>query len=100
VAKDVRYYLRGAFGPRTAYEFSISEDDFLTWCKSKGISPVPITEEKRIERYSFFAKNGDLPKIALITNGWYFQRIVGGDAITKVGYDRDRTRCYYLDTTR
>lgn len=41
-------------GQLESYEFSISEEGFLDWAKSKGLAVKPITEEQSIYRYSYF----------------------------------------------
>lgn len=51
-AGNISYCRNKIFGE--SYEFDISEEGFLDWCKSKGWSPRTITDSFSILRYNFF----------------------------------------------
>lgn len=98
--RDVSYY-DSVFNQ--AYEFTITETDFIEWAKSKDWRVAEITEMQRIYRPAFFipqtgTKDVDFESdefVAHISNGLFYktpERHRGGFA---VGFDRSTSRAYY-----
>lgn len=99
-AKDVCYYIPSAFGPVTAYEFSISQPEFLGWAKSCNWDVQPISEQGyTIIRYTHLVNPAGPSAEAKIKQGYYYQS-TKEDVGVYVAYDTGQGRAYYLAHTR
>ena len=106
-ATDVSYYVGGAFGPSTMYEFSVPEADFVRWAQANGWTlsrptPLPSGEPWSIRRFGRDTNDPADPKDAEIVNGWMYEWVnpQRDDDRLWLGYDSDSHRAYYVRSYR
>jgi hypothetical protein len=106
-ASNVSYLRSYSF---TAFEFDISESDFMDW---SGWKLQQISGPVRITRYCFsnhadFGPNPSPEEIeawenrnqALITDGLYYEHRQSNGGGVRVGYDRDKGRAFFQSSPR
>lgn len=90
-ATNVHYYIAGAFGPTTCYEFDISETGFLNWAKSNNWPITPIKKGIMVHRYDPITDS--FPELTVLRGHQYFW--IQGDSSRTVLYDLDSGRAYF-----
>lgn len=95
-ASDVSYYL--VYGS-WAYEFRITESDFLEWAKENDWPPEKIAGEPvSITRYTRMMHQDDTRKI--IKDGYYFENLQENGGGTYVAYDTNTNYAYFYRQAR
>lgn len=99
-ASDACYFIPAAFGPCTAFEFSVSEPGFRAWAQSRGW-PLKVIDERPygIMRYTALVGTSTAAREAKIKRGLYYQWNEEDRGIY-VAYDADEGRAYYMSHTR
>ncbi len=95
-ATDVSGLRARPFDPYNAYEFSISEKEFVLWVQGRDwpleeIGPKPY----EIYRYKWVVDSESPDGEAVITNG-FFHQWRDGDSARYVAFDRDTQRAYFM----
>jgi hypothetical protein len=107
-ASNVSYYRSYSF---TAYEFDISEADFLAWSFWKM---QPITKPVSVIRYSYTNHPPYLSQTptseeleqwysqchATVSNGWWYERRQSNGGGVSVAYDRKKGRAFVQTSPR
>lgn len=101
-ATDICYAMDGAFGPSSAYEFTISKNDFIAWAKDQGWAIQRITAPKTVHQYGDASTDPNDPQETEITSGYFFEWVdpQASDNRLTVGYDEDRRRAYWYRSYR
>jgi hypothetical protein len=97
-ATDIRYIVRGAFGPNTACEFSTSKESFLIWVKHWSDMPIsgPSFGPTEIIRYDHDINRWEHREIKnAIRFDWNEE-----DRGIHLVFDSDTGRAYYHLHTR
>ena len=96
-ASNVSYFKAYSY---TAYEFNISEDDFVSWAGDKRLTE--ISDPVSILRFNF--PDASFPKAentAVIANGlWWETPPRGNGGGTQIAFDRDKKTAYFQDSPR
>jgi hypothetical protein len=101
-ATNISYFKSYLF---TAYEFDISEEEFLKLAEKKGWKVKKINQTKRVLRYTYGVnqKNNTSKKTnteAIIDSGYYYnKRFSNGGGITVV-YDNEKQTAYFQSDPR
>jgi len=111
-ATNVSYYRSYLF---TAYEFDVSESEFLKW--AQGYDLKPVREPFSIPRYNFAAKalppedasEEDARRIwerasvrtATVNDGYFYEQERGrSGGFTRIAWDRTTSRAYFQSNPR
>ena len=99
-AKEIQYYLPGAFGPNRIFEFKTTEEEFIKWVdRERSRDPeVGELEEKefRMLRYSPSKNNLDWVEVNDgLYSSWYYT-----DQGKYFGFDRSTSKAYFWSHTR
>ncbi|MCK9555929.1 hypothetical protein M0R36_08985 [bacterium] len=100
-ARDISYFLPGAFWPNTLCEFTISEDGFRKWVevrrrKNPKVGPIEEKHDFHMFRYDIDTKKIGYLKIDDGLSSHWSE----GDSGLSFGYDRDKKRAYYYCHSR
>lgn len=98
-ATNISYFLPGAFGPNTFYEFNTSEESFLEWVQSyERLKPVEQGPHK-VYRCNCYSPNGDDTRETTIVNGYLYEWFEE-DRGKCIAFDKDTSRAYYWSRSR
>lgn len=102
IATDVCYAMKGAMGPSSAYEFTISEAGFLDWARNQGWTVQPITSPVQIHRYGVASWNTADPQELQVDTGYFFEWVdpQASDNRLDVAYDSASKRAYWYRSYR
>lgn len=97
-ATDVRYFLAGAFGPSTYYEFQVSEAEFEAWT---GRMKFDFTRDGSGKFYAL-KEDGRPHRAVEIEDGiiLWWRDPNNSDSGVAAAYDRSTGRAYYHMHTR
>lgn len=103
-AKNISYYHRPTFF--TAFEYEVSEKDFLNWAQKSDQPLSPLSQRTIIARYSGFLKSlseeeksalkdNETMREAVISKGYeYLEKFSNGGRLHIV-YDSENQKAYY-----
>ncbi len=97
-ARNIRWFIRGAFGPNTVYEFDTSETGYKQWVKNRGRPKLigPAFGAYRIMVYNHASKSFDYREIDnAIAYTWSEE-----DSGVSMVYDQDTGLAYFRSHTR
>jgi hypothetical protein len=97
VATNISYFKSYLF---IAYEFTISENDFLALAEKEGWKIEQIEKLFEISRYTSGENPEGAETEAIITSGYFYeQRETDGGGIS-VAFDADKQRAYFQSNLR
>lgn len=95
-AKNVRYYLPGAFGPVTYYEFEVSEEDFEAW-----VAAMPPPQLARVDWRTIQCLDDEgRPSEERELEDGIVYHWREDDASIQTAYDRVAGRAYFRSNSR
>lgn len=97
---NISYYKSYFF---TAYEFTISEENFLKLAEKEKWNVKKITEPVEVPRYTqgLHQNDDESPDdVAVITSGYYYNERWGNGGNITVGFDDKKLRAYYQTSPR
>ena len=96
-ASNISYFKMYSY---TAYEFNITEEDFISWVGDKELAEIsdPVSIERFNFPETFFRTEHNTAEIA---NGlWWETPPRGNGGRTQIAFDRDIETAYYQDNPR
>ncbi len=96
-ASNISYFKTYSY---TAYEFNISEEDFIAWTDEENL--IEISNPISIERFNFHETYfPSAENTTTVSNGlWWETPPRGNGGGTRIAFDRDTRTAYFQDNPR